>query len=169
MKKLSIICLLGIGIILGGCSEKTEKKTVNTKNYETTTQTQVKNQEISESTVSSETVSSTTASSSTEKILNENETTVPSEAPMTATTPEVLRGTWVGNNGEQDFEITITENSIIYNNQTYPVTNYSQSGNTYTILWDIDSVSNPGNPQPFIYTYSPDTDEISNGITYHRK
>ncbi|MFD1900868.1 hypothetical protein [Enterococcus termitis] len=92
-----------------------------------------------------------------------------SELNANAVTPVPLRGTWVGNNGEVDIEFTITETAIITNDQTYTVAGYSQSGNTYTIDWDVNSVANPGNPQPFIYTYSPDTDELSNSIVFQRK
>ncbi|MTD40235.1 hypothetical protein GIX45_16765 [Erwinia sp. CPCC 100877] len=169
MKKLSVICLLSVVLFLGGCSKKSENNTKNTADHQATSQTQVKKQATSESMVPSKTTSSTIVSSSNEEVPNEIEATVPSETAVEATTPELLRGTWIGNNGEKDLELTITENTIIYNDQTYLITSYSQSGNTYTISWDINSVSEPGNPQPFIYTYSPDTDEISSGITYHRK
>ena len=157
MKKLSIVCLLFF--FMTGCSDS---KKDNSK----------------ESSSSLPSVSQ--AKESTSKVKNQEQTSLTTNTSETtentrvtekkeATTPEVLRGTWIGNNGEQSIEFTISDDTISTDSQTYTVTNYTQEGNMYAINWDINSVSNPGNPQPFIYTYSPDTDEITSSITFHRK
>lgn len=79
--------------------------------------------------------------------------------------PILLRGTWVSG----DIEITLTKDSITQNRTSYSITSYSKSENTYTLLWDTDKVSFKGNPQPFIYEYLPETDELLAGIIYQRK
>lgn len=157
MNKLGLVCL-ALFFMVGCSNNKNEQTKETSSNLTTTSQTKESTSKGSKLEVTSiSTTTSETAESST--IVEKNE----------ATTPEVLRGTWVGDNGEQVIEFTITDNEIISNGQTYTTTTYSQDGNTYTINWDINSVSNPGNPQPFIYTYSPDTDELTTSITFHRK
>lgn len=142
-------------LLLVGCSpsKKEETKTKETSSTVKTTQTSTQLQPSSSSNESNST-------SSVENVSTEE---------ITATTPELLRGTWVNNEGTNNLEITVTENSIITQDQEYKITSYAQDNNTYTIMWDIESVSNPGNPQPFIFTYIPESDEMSSGMTYQRK
>ena len=157
MNKLGLVCFALFFMV--GCSNNKNEQTKKTSSN-LTTNSQTKESTSKESELEVTSISTTTSETA------ENSTIIEKNA---ATTPGVLRGTWVGDNGEQVIEFTITDNEIISNGQPYTITTYSQDGNTYTINWDINSVSNPGNPQPFIYTYSPDTDELTTGITFHRK
>ncbi|ALS01086.1 hypothetical protein ATZ33_06805 [Enterococcus silesiacus] len=167
MKK--IMMLITILLFTAGCTKQTTDSTKKTSDSSTTA--------ISSTSVSSSSASA--APTSTEKPV---EATVPSEPAKETTeqsvsvseqpsdtTPQSLRGTWVGNNGEQDLEVTITANSIITNGQTYKITSYTESNNTFTLLWDTTDMVSSGNPQPFIYTYVPETDGMTNGLDFHRK
>lgn len=156
MKKT--IMLITLLLVTVGCTKQTTDSTKKSSEHSATKNSSI----VSSTIVSTDKVSEVPEAS--EQSSKESE---PSE--ITATTPQNLRGSWIGNNGEQDLEVTITENTIITNGQTYKVTSYTESNNTFTILWDIDSVTVPGNPQPFIYTYVPETDQMTNGITFHRK
>jgi hypothetical protein len=175
MKK---ICMVGLLLVfLAGCSGGKQKETQNSSSIQGSQSSQQKKGTEKSSTMSSETNGNSPSDNNSNSVVTDDtsETIVVDSSELdenanaNAVTPVPLRGTWVGNNGEVDIEFTITETAIITNGQTYTVTGYSQSGNTYTIDWDVNSVANPGNPQPFIYTYSPDTDELSNSIIFQRK
>ncbi|MBO0471596.1 hypothetical protein JZO66_13650 [Enterococcus sp. DIV0242_7C1] len=179
MKKTWIV---GLSVLfLVGCSgekqEETEASSSSVQSSQTTQQKKIEEKSSKSSSISSQMnealpldqhSDSAVANDSSESVTIDS-SEVNESVDVNAVTPAPLRGTWMGNNDEVDIEFTITENTIISNGQTYAVTDFSQSGNTYTIYWDIDSVANPGNPQPFIYTYSPETDELSNSIVFHRK
>ncbi|MCA5011992.1 MULTISPECIES: hypothetical protein [unclassified Enterococcus] len=177
MKKAWIV---GLSVLfLVGCSGEKQKKTEVSSSIvqssQTTQQKKIEGKSSKSSSISSQMNEALPLDQHSDSVVandsNESVTIDSSEVNENAdaVTPAPLRGTWVGNNDEVDIEFTITENTIISNGQTYAVTDFSQSGNTYTIYWDIDSVANPGNPQPFVYTYSPETDELSNSVVFHRK
>ncbi|WP_207694628.1 hypothetical protein DOK67_0000413 [Enterococcus sp. DIV0212c] len=181
MKNIWIVGLLFLFLV--GCSEEKPKETKDSSNIQSSQSTQKKKVYEKSSSVASQSNenphldqnsnSGMINDSSQSMTINNSEVSENTNSEVrdnaNAATPVPIRGAWVGNNGEVDIEVTITENTIISNGQTYTVTGFTQSGNTYTILWDVDSVANPGNPQPFIYTYSPETDELSAGIVLKRK
>lgn len=160
MKKVGLF-LLTLAL-LSGCSNKKEESTASSSTTEAST-----SEVASTTTLDSLAESATNTSSSA---IANGDSTVSTEnttgAITQATTPAEIRGTWVGDDGEK---LVITETTITDGNQTFEITKYQQSGDTYTLLWDVEKVKNPGNPQPFIYTYDQDADELISGIIYTRQ
>lgn len=169
MKKTMM--LITILLFTAGCTKQTTNSTKQTSDSSTTaiSSTSVSSSSASAAPTSTETVEATVSSEPVKETTEQSASVSEQPAPEASdTTPQSLRGTWIGNNGEQDLEVTITTNSIITNGQTYKITSYTESNNTFTLLWDTADASS-GNPQPFIYTYIPETDGMTNGVDFHRK
>lgn len=162
MKKFGLF-LLTLAL-LSGCSNKKEESTTSSSTTEAST-----SEVASTSTTTLDSLAESATNVSSSAVVNDDSTvsTENNTGDTTqATTPAEIRGTWVGEDGEN---LVITETTITDGNQTFEITKYQQSGDTYTLLWDVEKVKNPGNPQPFIYTYDQDADELISGIIYTRQ
>jgi len=80
--------------------------------------------------------------------------------------PSILKGQWENEDGSVQF--VIEDHTIEYNNHSYTTLFFTQQKEIYTIVWDEDKIDIKGNPQPFIFKYLKDSDEIDGDFKYHR-
>lgn len=164
MKKIiAISVVLACGVMLAACgNDKDTASSSSSAESSSPVSTQTK-----------ESASAATASESSTQggvTVEQSGTTEEAGEQASATTPEVVRGSWTATNNEgQTIDLTITDNQLTTNGTTYDITSFDQVGNQYTLFWDDSNIEPGVNPQAFMYTYLPDTDQLDGGLIFSRK
>lgn len=162
MKKIILFpILLACGIMFAACGND---KDTTAKSSSTT--------ETASSTTVTESVStSKTENSSQGSVIVQQSGSSEEIEQVATTTPEAVRGSWTATNDEgQIIDFIITDNQLITDGTIYDITSFNQEGNQYVLFWDDSNVSPGVNPQAFMYTYLPDTDQLDSGyLIYSRK